>query len=219
MEQGGSLLDLCSAVRVVKDIVAVKGYVKPSYHEGHVVKSLLSLYREGPLGRKLLSKKLGIGETSVRSLVNRLVEKNLVIVDRVAGSLLTSRGEYIARLIDEKIHVLVNIGLYGWRNPVVVRIDTSLVDGIDVSRLRDRLVGIGVEKTVIAINKYGEITVPGLPREHESYREIEFFIKNMFSDLNDTVNIIVYASLKTVENISVETYRIGVTVLEYLCRL
>ncbi len=212
-------LDLCSAVKELKEVATMKGYVKPVYHEGHVIKALISLYREGPLGRKLLSKKLGIGETSVRNLINRLVDRDLVRVDKTAGSILTSRGEYIARLVEEKIHVLVNTRLYDWPNPVVVRITTSLAEEIDAMELRDLLVGIGVKKAVIALNRYGEIIIPGLPREHESYREVTGFLRELFRDLEDSVGVIVYASLSSSENISVDAYRVGVVVLEYLCNI
>jgi len=63
-----------------------------SYSFYHVVKLLDLLDTQGPLGRMLISRSLGIGEGSARSLVKALKSLGLVDVDMVGGAYLTSKG-------------------------------------------------------------------------------------------------------------------------------
>lgn len=56
------------------------------------MKLLDLLDTQGPLGRMLISRSLGIGEGSARSLVKALKSLGLVDVDIVGGAYLTSKG-------------------------------------------------------------------------------------------------------------------------------
>ncbi len=59
----------------------------------HTLKLLDLLGIKGPLGRSLISKELGIGEGSSRSLVRCLRSLGLVETDPVGGSYLTAKGQ------------------------------------------------------------------------------------------------------------------------------
>ncbi len=72
--------------------------IRRSYSIYHVIKLLDLLSSQGPLGRMLISRLLGIGEGSARSLVKGLRELGLVNVDEVGGAYLTSGGyEFLSR--------------------------------------------------------------------------------------------------------------------------
>lgn len=62
------------------------------YSVYHMIKLLDLLSIKGPLGRALISRELGIGEGSSRSLVKCLRASGLIDTDPVGGSYLTSKG-------------------------------------------------------------------------------------------------------------------------------
>lgn len=71
---------------------AVLARVRRGYSIYHVIKLLELLESQGPLGRMLISRLLGIGEGSARSLVRLLRSRGLVDVDVVGGAYLTAKG-------------------------------------------------------------------------------------------------------------------------------
>ncbi len=72
--------------------------IRRGYSIYHVIKLLDLLSTQGPLGRMLISRLLGIGEGSARSLVRGLRELGLVGVDKVGGAYLTNEGyEFLSR--------------------------------------------------------------------------------------------------------------------------
>ncbi len=84
--------DRCGLVELIGRVASSRSGARLGFHEGHVILALHLLREEGPLGRKLLYRKLGITETSARSLIRRLSAHGLVVVDRVAGAVLTEKG-------------------------------------------------------------------------------------------------------------------------------
>ncbi|MEM2203652.1 MAG: hypothetical protein QXI22_04765 [Sulfolobales archaeon] len=73
--------------RILTTRVRWRGY---SFY--HAVKLLDLLSIKGPLGRALISRELGIGEGSSRSLVRCLRSSGLIETDPVGGSYLTDKG-------------------------------------------------------------------------------------------------------------------------------
>ena len=66
----------------------------PSFSELHLAKTLEIIGVEGPIGRKKLSRKLRLGEGTVRTMVARLEEAHLISVLK-AGCKLTKRGKTV----------------------------------------------------------------------------------------------------------------------------
>lgn len=64
----------------------------------HMIKLLDLLEAQGPLGRSLISRWLGIGEGSSRSLVRELRSHGLVETDPVGGSYLTDKGYSVIKM-------------------------------------------------------------------------------------------------------------------------
>ncbi|MBM4248253.1 MAG: DUF4443 domain-containing protein [Euryarchaeota archaeon] len=74
------------------DIPAGRSGPAPRFARFHVWKALRAIGREGPIGRQRLAAAIGLGEGSVRTIVNFLVARGLVRADE-AGMRLTARGE------------------------------------------------------------------------------------------------------------------------------
>jgi len=81
------------AVRIARAGMPVD--VRRGYSVYHAIKLLDLLSSQGPLGRMLISRLLGIGEGSARSLVKSLRSMGLVGVDMVGGAFLTAKGREV----------------------------------------------------------------------------------------------------------------------------
>lgn len=75
----------------------------PKFSDYHVWKGIMTIGKEGPIGRKTLSAALGIGEGSTRTILQNLQQEGFVEVNR-AGAVLTRKGREILRssLIEAK---------------------------------------------------------------------------------------------------------------------
>lgn len=64
----------------------------PKFREYHIWKTMWCLVQEQPLGRKVLSERLNIGEGSTRTILSILLELGLILV-RKNGVMLSSKGK------------------------------------------------------------------------------------------------------------------------------
>jgi hypothetical protein len=78
--------------------IAPRVSVRRGYTLYHMIKLLDLLDAQGPLGRSLISRRLGIGEGSSRSLVRELRSLGLVETDPVGGSYLTDKGYSVIKM-------------------------------------------------------------------------------------------------------------------------
>lgn len=65
---------------------------KPLFDKGQVKRALELIGDHGPIGRKKLADKLGVGEGSMRTILNRLKDEDL-ITSSPRGHFLTDKGE------------------------------------------------------------------------------------------------------------------------------
>ncbi|MGB9622939.1 MAG: hypothetical protein ACPL07_03740, partial [Candidatus Bathyarchaeia archaeon] len=66
--------------------------LSPAYSEAHVLKAIEIIGSLAGIGRKMLSKELGLGEGTVRTLVKRLKDEGILESSR-GGMFLTGLGE------------------------------------------------------------------------------------------------------------------------------
>lgn len=97
---------LKEAIKVLNNVVERRGGIKPEFNRYHAYLVLELLIDGKPMGRKSLSKALGIGEGSARTLIRRLKEFGLVSIDPVAGVLITSLGLKVIKTINSKLNVI-----------------------------------------------------------------------------------------------------------------
>ena len=74
----------------------------PVYTQVHVSRTLLCIGDEGPIGRIELSRKVGLGEGAVRTVIRHLVKAKVVATER-DGCVLTPRGLNLYRILRLKL--------------------------------------------------------------------------------------------------------------------
>ncbi len=203
--------DKCAIVDTVSRIVKSRSGARLGFHEGHVLLGIILLEKEGPLGRKLLYRKLGVTETSARSLVRRLSAQGLVSVDRVAGAFLTERGEEAARLIRGYIKVERNGDGFVSSPSYVIALRDTLFNDEPVMNIRDMIISSGAREAVVAYVD-GEASVPGLPPQHSLYRRIAEAAKKYMEPWSR--GTVVFTSI---DGGLSEAYRVAYILLRHRC--
>jgi len=148
--------------------------VRPSYTLLHVFRALLILYREGPMGRRRLAQRLGIGETPARTLLRRLRDLGLADRDPAYGFYLTRRGFEEAARLAERIPVVADAGGVIGRD---LRLDRAAYAGVlrgarlggDWMRLRDVFVRRGATAAVIAVHRGSSLRIPPMWLGEDEY--------------------------------------------------
>ncbi|MEM1623246.1 MAG: DUF4443 domain-containing protein [Sulfolobales archaeon] len=131
------------------------GGVKPSFDAYHAYLALVSLYHEAPMGRLALSRRLVLGEASVKTLIKRMRGKGLIDVDKVAGVFLTREGLELVKNLNKVFvflgrldisNVCANCEAYG---VVIKKFREVLAERIGYLKLRDQIVREGAEGAII----------------------------------------------------------------------
>jgi hypothetical protein len=137
------------------------------YTSGHVLIALRTL-NEGPVGRPLLRRKLGLGEAPVKTMLARLESLGLV-KSTGRGRILTERGKILLGRWNETVGVWsVNLRVFGVADTLVLLIRGFKPPGslTEVYMIRDYLVQSGCRTALIGGLDNGEPTFPGVPLEH-----------------------------------------------------
>jgi len=135
----------------------------PAFTAAHVVKVLLVLDAEKTMGRINLSKTLGIGEGSVRTIIKKLVEGSIVSVDSVGGCQLTDLGKSLVSELKRTIISTAEVCLdeMGVTLPsYALQVRGVPLTGLSLTKLRDVAVKNGADGMVIFTMKDGRISLP-----------------------------------------------------------
>jgi len=152
--------------RLFKKLLEARGHVKPMYNEYHVLKALLVIERKEPIGRVALSRELGIGVASTRTLVKRLRELGVVEVDTVGGCFLTELGRrtlsflhnFVKRI--ERVTPYIGSDLALDREAYAALVTYSIVEKRSIVTLRDTFVRYGASAVLIACIQNGQAVLP-----------------------------------------------------------
>lgn len=143
-----------NSLKELRKLVEPVGGVKPSFDLCHVYLALISLLHEAPMGRVSLARRLAIGGSSVKTLIKRMRESNLIDVDRVAGALLTTKGLELAKQLSSTIKPVGPLELgaicdncVGYA--LVVKGFRGFLESIGYLRLRDQVVREGAEGAIV----------------------------------------------------------------------
>ncbi len=207
----------CNIIDLLRPITSRRGGVKPSFHPGHVIKTIEYLMEKGPAGRKILSKVLCLGETSVRSLLRRLAQQGLVNIDRVAGAYLTEDGERLARILEEMISVYTDVKLFGWSNSVVIIVSMKPPSNTSVLTIRDKAVSVNANAALVTFYENSVLRIPGLPTDREEYREVLKILKDLGDRVCRGSCTIIYASLRS-EPLEIEGLYLGYEIVKHYCQ-
>ena len=147
--------------------------VYPRFTMYHVYLVLTELLKNQPLGRQALMKKLGLGEASIKTLIKRLREKNLIVVDRVAGVLLTDLGKEVAENINLRIQLLGYLPIGDLCDGDYEGFGVALRDGMNLIKryggplaVRDCIVRYGAEGALVIYLINSKLYLP-TPKELE----------------------------------------------------
>lgn len=160
----------------------------PAFSASHIVKVLLILDSEQTMGRITLSKRLGIGEGSVRTIIKKLIEMSVISVDAVGGCHLTDLGKSLVAELRKSILATADIHIeeMGVALPSkAIQLRGISLSGSSFTRLRDIGVRNGAEGMVMFVFKDGKITFPLMTEDvAKDYPKITSSLKSTFS-LND----------------------------------
>ncbi len=159
---------LCQNLSIVESTCAEISGVKPKFTLGHVITALEFIYYREPLGRKTLSRLLGLGEGSIRTLIKRLKSKMIVKVDPVGGCILDVVGRDIVLSWNTFVKIIGYSRepsyLAPWTNTIVVllkRFYNILKELENILTIRDLAVKHGAEGLTIVIYLDGKVYLPG----------------------------------------------------------
>ena len=151
----------------------------PRFARFHVWKALWSIGRNGPIGRQRLTGILGLGEGSVRTIVNFLTARGLVRADE-SGMRLTAKG---AREVEAAGFSLATVNARGLcvgecDVAVLVRGRAELVrDGL---RQRDEAVKAGAAGATTLVFRGGRLLMPPETDLDSSYPQLARQVRAAF---------------------------------------
>ena len=134
----------------------------PVFTPVHVSRALLCIGDEGPIGRIELSRKLGVGEGAVRTIIRHLVRAKVVATER-GGCVLTARGSALYKTLRLKLSkpCVINgrqLALDKWSVAVLVKGSGGLVKrGIEQ---RDAAIRAGATGACTLICRNGKLVMP-----------------------------------------------------------
>ncbi len=151
---------------------------EPLFDKGQVKRALELIGEHGPVGRKKLADKLGVGEGSMRTILSRLKDEDL-ITSSPRGHLLTDKGK---QKLDREPRKFLKIDagdltVASTNVATMVRDASENVDkGIEQ---RDEAIKVGAEGATVIVFRDGDLKLP------DSEEEIDAQIRSKLLDFFD----------------------------------
>lgn len=170
----------------------------PAFTAVHVSRAILYIGDQGPIGRIELSRKLGVGEGAVRTIIRHLTKAKLVVIAK-EGCVLTQRGTVLYKSLRSKLSEIrmVNarqLALDKASAAVLVRGSGKLVNrGIEQ---RDAAIRVGATGACTLVYKNGKLVMPMSELENWILQPHDLLyaeLRKAFSPNNDDVITIVSA--------------------------
>jgi predicted transcriptional regulator len=133
----------------------------PHFIEAHIVKALMIISRK-PIGRVSLSKALGLGEGSIRTLVKHLEKADLIETSR-EGIVLTRSGQKLVSNMKSRVSEIIDIPrsaltVGAFNVAVLVRgVADSVRAGLEQ---RDAAIKVGAQGATTLIFSNGRLSMP-----------------------------------------------------------
>jgi len=132
-----------------------------SFQTFHIIK-LLELLSNSPVGRGVLSKRLGIGEGATRTLIDRLKNERIIIISK-SGCTLTEKGEKLWKKIEKTLPTKIDLErseltLSDFNVAILVKAKAQKVKlGMEQ---RDAAFLAGAKGATTLVMKRGKLTMP-----------------------------------------------------------
>ncbi|MCD6241916.1 winged helix-turn-helix transcriptional regulator [Candidatus Bathyarchaeota archaeon] len=155
----------------------------------HLIK-VLELIAEGPIGRGKLAKKLGIGEGTIRTIIKRLKDSNLIEISK-NGCHLTNFGKDFWKKFKEKIpkKVFLEKNEFSLAEYTVAVLIKKCGDKVRIGmQQRDAAIMAGAEGATTLVVKDRKIILPGVSDDVAkdypvAYRQIVELLKPEHDDV------------------------------------
>ncbi len=190
---------------LLSTITSPKKGVKPSFEVYHIIKLFLLLDSKEPIGRNMLSKELGLGVASIRTLVKRLRRYGLIDVDVVGGCFLTKNGREIVSRIKKNISKIVDVSTIIENDlriggnafaGVLIRF-RSRAEGIGIANIRDIAIRNGAKAALIIFIKDSKAYLPPDRNMNEERYKSLHNVREFLGANEDDVIIITFSDDKT----------------------
>ena len=155
----------------------------------HLIK-VLELIAEGPIGRGKLAKELGIGEGTIRTIIKRLKDSNLIEISK-NGCHLTSFGKNFWKKFKEKIpkKIFLEKNEFSLAEYTVAVLIRKCAGKVRIGmQQRDAAIMAGAEGATTLVVKDGKIILPGVSDDVAkdypvAYRQIVKLLKPEHDDV------------------------------------
>ena len=189
----------------MKPLQAIKGAASkiapgraPHFIEAHVIKALVTLSEEAPVGRIGLAKMLGLSEGSIRTLIRHIEKKGLIRTSR-EGITLTTSGHRLVSNLKSKIGPVIEIPrspltVSAFNIAILVKAAANAVRaGVEQ---RDAAIRMGAKGATTLVFKNGKLIMPLV--EEDVLRESPKIREKLLSELKPEENdVIVIGSADT----------------------
>jgi len=163
----------------------------PFFIEAHLVKALMTIDYEGSVGRVKLSKTLGLGEGTIRTLVKHLENEKLIKISK-AGIALTSSGKKLTANLKSRISKEIEIPKSSLTvGPFNVAILIKNAAGMIKGGLeqRDAAIRVGALGVTTLIFSRGKLNMPLV--EEDIFRNVPAIRENLISKLKPQENDVI----------------------------
>ena len=165
----------------------------PNFNEYDVLRAFLLVGE--PISRQELASELGVGEGTVRTILD-ILKKNKLIFSTRQGHSLTKKGNALLKTIKRFVEINKKVDIEHYKNFKKAAVLLKGVDSEVNVGLRDKAIKNGAEAALIFVYKNG-LVLPYAEEFKEDFKELE----NLFSFKNGDILIVTFAgSSREAEN-------------------
>jgi len=163
----------------------------PNFIEAHVVKALVTIGSQGPVGRLKLANTLGLGEGSIRTLIRHFEKEGLIRISR-EGIVLTGDGERVFSSLRSNVSQTAEIPkgsltVGEFNVAILVRGAAGAVRaGVEQ---RDAAMKAGAKGATTLVFKGGRMTMPDV--SEDVFRDLPKIRKKLMSELKPQENDVI----------------------------
>ena len=165
----------------------------PNFNEYDVLRAFLLVGE--PISRQELASELGVGEGTVRTILD-ILKKNKLIFSTRQGHSLTKKGNALLKTVKRFVEINKKVDIEHYKNFKKAAVLLKGVDSEVNVGLRDKAIKNGAEAALIFVYKNG-LVLPYAEEFKEDFKELE----NLFSFKNGDILIVTFAgSSRDAEN-------------------
>jgi len=165
----------------------------PHFIEAHLVKALMTIGSESPVGRAKLARSLGLGEGSIRTLIKHLENEGLIQTSK-EGMTLTGTGQRLVSSLMTHMSSAIavprsSLTVSAFNTAILVKDAASSVKaGLEQ---RDAAIRVGAQGATTLILSRGKLTMPSVKEDvfKDAPKIREIIVSRLKPQENDLVVI------------------------------